>query len=94
MFVIQSDLRISNGQIKGQIPKYIFIQMSTNIMCNTPFYLILTGESIYGAVYYFGDSITTSADKKEIPRSNGKKYHFNGKTLILRSSDQNRICNK
>ena len=33
-------------------------------------------------------------DKKEIPRSNCKKYHFNGKTSMFRSSEQNLIFNE
>ena len=33
-------------------------------------------------------------DKQKIPMSNCEKCHFNGKTSILRSSDQNMIFKK
>ena len=93
----------SIGQLKGQMPKYIFVQMSTNTMCNTSFWSDF--EWRIHLWFYFGDSMTSSTlkmslnhqnveDKKEIPRSNCKRYHFNSKKSILRSSDQNMIFNK
>ena len=60
MFVIQDDFRDQKVNLKVKCLN-IYLYKCQQTSCVIPLFdLILTGESIYGTEYYFGDSMTFS----------------------------------